>query len=135
VRPRIAAAWRRRAAAALAWAAVACVATSNAPRPIALSVEQGAPHTVVGRLSGFNDSREYVFDGRAGQRLTVEVEGAGGIRGTVVAPSGAQEGGPGGVIYDGVLAESGTYRLRVNESPMGEGWSGTFRVTITQRSP
>ncbi|HTP26446.1 MAG TPA: hypothetical protein VMK12_12410 [Anaeromyxobacteraceae bacterium] len=103
-------------------------------RVLALKADS-EPHKIEARLSGPGDVLELVFDARAGDHLTVGVVGAGGVRGTVISPSGAQEGGPGGVIINQAAKETGTYRLRVTESPMGEAWTGTVLVTIALRPP
>jgi hypothetical protein len=114
-----------------------CVLTACATAPPSARVIKlkgdGAPHRIEGRLSGLADVLEFTFDAHSGDHLTVEVKGAGGVRGTVISPSGTQEGGPGGVIFDQPVTETGTYRLRISESPMGEAWTGNVLVTVALR--
>jgi len=48
----------------------------------------------------------------------------------VIFPSGKQDGGPGGVVFDDKIDESGDYRIGVTESSMANAWRGNFTVTI-----
>lgn len=62
--------------------------------------------------------------------MRVEIRGRGATRGVVIFPSSQQDGGPGGVIFDGILPETGDYRIRITESSMANEWRGSFTVTI-----
>ncbi len=62
--------------------------------------------------------------------MRVDIRGRGPTRGVVIFPSGKQDGGPGGVIYDDTIDEEGDYKIRVTESMMAEAWKGKFTVTI-----
>ena len=87
---------------------------------------------VSGRLSGMNDSVVFVARARKGQRMRVTVvRSSGPVRSFVISPSGESEGQPGtGTIFDEELTETGPYRIRVNESQMGEAWRGSFLLEI-----
>jgi hypothetical protein len=87
---------------------------------------------VSGRLSGMNDGAVFVARARRGQRMRVTVvRSSGPIRSFVISPSGEAEGQPGtGTIFDEELTETGAYRVRVNESQMGEAWRGSFLLEI-----
>jgi hypothetical protein len=82
------------------------------------------------QLQGLHDEREFAFHADAETRVTIELAAPGAIRGVLVYPSGKQEGGPGGVILNHKLTETGEYRLRVRESPMGETWQGPFSLRV-----
>lgn len=86
--------------------------------------------TARGYLRGARDEALFVLRARASQHMRVEIRGRGATRGVVIFPSGQQDGGPGGVIFDGILPETGDYPIRVTESSMAEGWRGSFTVTI-----
>lgn len=96
--------------------------------------QRGATTTSVhGRLRGINDKALFVVRARQGQHMQIEITGRGPTRGFITSPSGAQNGGPGGIVFDEDLTETGDYRIRVTESQMGNEWRGTFilKVTIT----
>ena len=83
-----------------------------------------------GYLRGVRDEAWFVIRARAGQRMRVDVRGRGPTRGVLYFPSGKQDGGPGGIIYDGEIDESGDYRIRVTESSMANAWRGSFTVIV-----
>jgi hypothetical protein len=83
-----------------------------------------------GYLRGVRDEVWFVIRASAGQHMRVEVRGRGPTRGVLFFPSGKQDGGPGGVIYDGEIDESGDYRIRVTESSMANAWRGRFTVIV-----
>jgi hypothetical protein len=83
-----------------------------------------------GYLRGVRDEKWFVLRARAHQHMRVEIKGRGATRGVLYFPSGKQDGGPGGVIFDGVIDENGDYRIRVTESSMANAWSGSFTVTV-----
>lgn len=88
------------------------------------------PLQIEDRLEGIHDEREFVFRAHAGMRVTIELSAPGGIRRVLVYPSGKREGGPGGGTFTHELPETGEYRLRVTESPMGESWQGSFKIRV-----
>ncbi len=124
--------WGTHIVASGIWATGGCSAPLSLPPAVPQHVQSEA-RTFEGELSGIDDRRDFNFEGRAGQRLTIRVECSGGIRVIVKSPSGAEEGAPGGFIPDLPLNETGTYRVRIMESPMGESWKGSFRLTINIR--
>ena len=83
-----------------------------------------------GYLRGVRDEAWFVLRAKPGQHMRIEIRGRGPTRGVVVFPSGKQDGGPGGVIYEGVIDESGDYKIRVTESSMAEAWRGRFTLTV-----
>ena len=103
--------------------------TESSPRRIKF-----ARHATVARATGYvrgvRDEVWFVLRAKSGQHMRIEIRGRGPTRGVVVFPSGKQDGGPGGLIYDGVIDESGDYKIRVTESSMAEGWRGRFTVTV-----
>src|SRR5262245_46324518 len=77
---------------------------------------------VKGSLHHIHDEASFVLHARAGQRMQVNIIANGPSRGVVTFPSGRQDGGPGGIVFDDRLTETGDYRIRVTESSMGEEW-------------
>src|SRR5882762_8169423 len=86
--------------------------------------------TARGYLRGIRDEANFVLRAKAGQHMRVEIRGQGATRGVVTFPSGQADGQPGGVIFDGILPDTGDYRIRVTESNMANPWSGSFTVII-----
>jgi hypothetical protein len=86
--------------------------------------------TVRGYLRGINDEAVYLLRAKAGQHMRVEIRGRGATRGVVTFPSGGQDGSPGGVVFDGIIPDTGDYRIRVTESSMAEAWRGSFTLII-----
>ena len=103
--------------------------TEKAPQRITFT--RGA---IVARATGFlrgiRDEAWFVLRASAGQHARVEIKGRGATRGVLVFPSGKQDGGPGGLIYDDNIDETGDYKIRVTESSMANAWRGGFTVTI-----
>jgi hypothetical protein len=81
-------------------------------------------------LTGISSQRWFSVRARAGQTMIVLVEGRGPTRGVVHFPNGRTEGQPGGRVFDGLLPVTGTYRIRVTESPMGTAWRGPVTVVV-----
>jgi len=89
---------------------------------------------ISGRLTPKNDEARYVLQASSGQRLTVELTGAGPLSGEVMSPSGKKEGQPGGgVFFDEQLTESGDYRIRISEGSRGEKRNVRFVLRIRVR--
>lgn len=86
--------------------------------------------TVRGYLRGAHDEANFVLRASAGQHMRVEIRGRGATRGMVTFPSGQGDGGPGGVVFDGLLPDTGDYGIRVTESSMANAWRGSFTVII-----
>jgi hypothetical protein len=86
--------------------------------------------TVRGYLRGARDEANFVLRAKAGQHMRVEIKGRGATRGVVTFPSGQGDGQPGGVIFDGVLPDTGDYGIRVTESSMADAWRGNFTVIV-----
>src|SRR5437667_1557297 len=81
-------------------------------------------------LRGIRDEVNFVLRAKAGQHMRVEINGRGATRGVVIFPSSKQDGGPGGVVFDDNLDETGDYRIRVTESSMANAWRGSFTGTV-----
>ncbi len=86
--------------------------------------------TVRGHLRGIRDEANFVLRAKAGQHMRVEIRGRAATRGMVTFPSGQGDGGPGGVVFDGILPDTGDYGIRVTESSMANAWRGSFTVII-----
>jgi hypothetical protein len=83
-----------------------------------------------GYLRGVREEKWFVLRAQANQHMRVEIKGRGATRGVLYFPSGKQDGGPGGLIFDDIIDENGDYRIRVTESSMANSWRGRFTVTI-----
>jgi hypothetical protein len=88
---------------------------------------------VKGSLHHIHDEASFILHARSGQRMQVNIIAHGPTHGVVIFPSGRQDGGPGGVIFDDRLTETGDYRIRVTESSMGEEWQGMFLLKVRIR--
>src|SRR5438045_4818726 len=114
----------------IAAAVIAC-AVSVAVAQTRIYFGRGATRTTArGYLRGIRDEVNFVLRAKAGQHMRVEINGRGATRGVVIFPSGKQDGGPGGLVFDDNLDETGDYRIRVTESSMANAWRGRFTVTI-----
>lgn len=88
--------------------------------------------SVKGQLKGIHDKANFVVRAAKGQHMRVNIIASGSARGSIVAPSGEQiGGGPGGVVFDEELPQTGDYRIRVTESTMGEAWRGGFTLEVS----
>ncbi|PYS22196.1 MAG: hypothetical protein DMF72_14650 [Acidobacteria bacterium] len=108
---------------------IAAAQTKNAPRRIVFARGATVARST-GYMRGIRSEVWFVLRLSAGQHIRVEVGGSGSTRGVVIWPSGKQDGGPGGVIYDGEVDETGDYKIAVGESLMGEAWRGPLTVTV-----
>jgi hypothetical protein len=86
--------------------------------------------TARGYLHGQNDAAIFLLRARAGQHRRVEIAGRGGTHGVVIFPSGKQDGGPRGVVFDDDINEAGDYRISVTKSSIADAWSGSFTIKV-----
>jgi hypothetical protein len=107
-------------------------ASTTAERRIRLKKGQTVA-SVKGALRHIHDEASFVVRARAGQHMRITITGEGPTRGVVTFPSGQQDGGPGGLVFDDRLPETGDYRIRVTESSMGEEWKGRFFLEVSIR--
>jgi len=102
---------------------------------------EGAPQRIVfargatvaratGYLRGIRDSAWFVLRASAGQHMRININTRDATRGTVIYPSGKQDGQPGGLIFDETIDETGDYKIGVGESPMANAWRGNFTVVV-----
>lgn len=99
--------------------------------PLRITFARGATvATGKGYLNGVHDSAWFVLRLGAGQHIRVEIGARGSTRGVLIWPSGKQDGGPGGVIYDDTVDETGDYKISIGESLMGEAWRGPLTVKV-----
>jgi hypothetical protein len=86
---------------------------------------------VTGRFTPKETESFFVIHGHTGQHMKVEIKPLTPdliTAGTVTAPSGKSDGGPGGVIYDSDLTETGDYSIRVFERQ--QNLAGRFAVHV-----
>jgi hypothetical protein len=86
--------------------------------------------TIIDSLSGMEDHAYFTFDAKANQHATLTIQGRGATAAVVIFPDGSQEGGPGGIIFDGRLPASGKSTIRVFEHQMAEAWKGKYTLTL-----
>jgi len=110
-------------------AIAASAQATNAPRRIVFA--RGATVArATGYLRGIRDHASFVLRANSGQHMRVEINAPGSSRGSVVYPSGKQDGQPGGLMFDDTIDETGDYKIVVGESLMGEAWRGRFTVKV-----
>ncbi|HXT64491.1 MAG TPA: hypothetical protein VN696_15740 [Pyrinomonadaceae bacterium] len=115
----------------LTLAASVCVFAQTEAAPRRIIFARGATVArATGHLRGMSDESWFVLRAKSGQQMRVEIRGRGPTRGVLIFPSGKQDGGPGGVIYDGMIDEDGDYKIRVTESMMAEAWKGRFTLIV-----
>lgn len=123
--------YKSRLSCCLAVAAIIALASLATFAQTRVYFARGATRaTARGYLRGIRDEANFVLRAKAGQHMRVEIRGRGATRGVVTAPSGQIEGQPGGVIFDGILPDTGDYGIRVTESMMADPWRGSFTVII-----
>ena len=101
-----------------------------------LVFKRGQTHAIVeGRITRGNPRVCFSVRGRAGQHMTVRIVPHGELRtsGHVVSPSGKSDGGPGGIVFDDTVQETGVYRICVE--PRQQSQPGSFRLEITVTPP
>src|SRR5215471_20578165 len=119
-------------------AILTCIATLwPAEREQRIHLKPGGREVrIAGRLTAKADQANYILRADKDQRLTVRLMGPGPLSGTVTAPSGKEEGQPGGgVFFDSQLIETGGYRIRISEGNRGEKRNVRFELRIRLLSP
>jgi hypothetical protein len=123
--------YKSRFSCCLAVAAIIALASLTTFAQTRVYFARGATRaTARGYLRGIRDEANFVLRAKAGQHMRVEIRGSGATRGIVTFPSGQGDGQPGGVIFDGLLPDTGDYRIQVTESSMADPWRGSFTVII-----
>ena len=93
--------------------------------------------SVKGRVTKSQPRPCYVLQARSGQHMMVNIAAVTpqlAMAGQVTSPSGMQDGGPGGVIFDGDLKETGDYRICVFQHTMATNLTtGEFIVEVIIR--
>jgi hypothetical protein len=87
-----------------------------------------------GRFTPLNERVRYVIKARKGDHMVVNIipvtRGL-TMAGTVRFPSGQGDGGPGGIIMNSDLDESGDYIVEVSQHTMGSNYkSGSFILEV-----
>ncbi|MGH9873499.1 MAG: hypothetical protein ACRD9S_13695 [Pyrinomonadaceae bacterium] len=89
---------------------------------------------VPGRFTPANERPRYVIRARKGDHMVVNIipvtRGL-TMAGTVKFPSGQGDGGPGGIIMNSDLDETGEYTVEVSQHTMGSNYkSGSFILEV-----
>src|SRR5262249_48375933 len=106
-----------------------CVAQAS-DHPIVFKAHQTKAYTS-GQFSKTVHEVCFLFIARAGQHLLVRIRPLSPeliTAAVVIYPSGKQDGGPGGTVFDSELSETGKYRLRVSQRQSEV--EGRFRVLV-----
>jgi hypothetical protein len=109
--------YRSRSAGLFLCTALLSFAVLGAERRIQLKPGQSST-TVKGRFPKDGKDQLYVLNARAGQHLRIAIRPADSqliTAGQIKSPSGKYDGGPGGVIFDADLTETGSYQIRISE--------------------
>src|SRR5436853_3983160 len=86
--------------------------TERAPQRIVFA--RGATVArATGYLRGNRDAAWFVLRASAGQHMRITINARDATRGTVIYPSGKQEGQPGGRFFDDNIDETGDYKIGV----------------------
>lgn len=84
-----------------------------------------------GTFYKFEDNAKFVVKAEKGQRMLVNIYSETmGTAGVVIFPSGEQDGTIGGLVFDGVLTESGDYTIRVSQRPTEHTFPAQFTVEV-----
>jgi hypothetical protein len=86
-----------------------------------------------GYLQNIHSRSMFTFRAHAGQHVRVNIVGYGSTRGVVLFPHSGQDGGPGGVVFDETVHQTGLYSIRVTEDTMADAWHGRVAVYVTRR--
>src|SRR5207237_8503533 len=97
---------------------IAAAQTKKAPRRIVFARGETVARST-GYMRGIRSEAWFVLRLSARQHIRVEIGGNGSTRGVLIWPSGKQDGGPGGGIYDGDVYETGDYQIGVGGSMVG----------------
>lgn len=106
-------------------------ATGTQDHPLKFKPGQ-ASASAVGRFSKYGEQVYFVFTASSGDHLRVNIIPLARelvTAGVLIYPSGREDGGPGGVVFDDDVNESGRYRIRVTTRPAGNP-IGSFRVVV-----
>lgn len=86
---------------------------------------------VNGRFSQPGETRYYLLNARAGQRLTLMFTGVGAMRAGITFPNGGGDGPFSGKGNTVELPVSGDYIIYVSQNTMaGEPWAGNFTLAV-----
>ncbi|WP_114701366.1 hypothetical protein [Psychrobacter proteolyticus] len=107
----------------------------NSDTPLHFS--KGAISSVItGKLNPNNDERWYRFDAISEQYTVINITPLAGTSetanvGVLHMPNGTQDGSKGGIVYQGCLPATGTYRLRIARNLMAtEGKIAGYKVEV-----
>ncbi len=98
-----------------------------------LTVREGTAREI-GRFSPHDREKAYCVHARAGQSMKVTITPLSAdmaTQGHIVSPSGQEDGGPGGVIFNDRLTEEGRYQIIVGQRL--EKMPGAFELSIELR--
>jgi hypothetical protein len=115
---------------------IALVLHAGAASDRSLVFKRGQTRAIVeGRITREDPRVCFSVRGRAGQHMTVRIVPHGGLltSGHVVSPSGKSDGGPGGIVFDDTLQETGVYRICVE--PRQQSHPGSFHLQVTVTPP
>ena len=115
--------------------AAANATTANQPTPI--QINKGQISTVItGKLNPNQNERWYYFEAASWQYALINIAPLVGTAetanvGVLHMPNGTQDGGKGGIIYQGCLPQTGKYKLRIARNLMAtQGKTAGYKVEV-----
>ncbi|KRG35789.1 hypothetical protein ACQKC9_07595 [Psychrobacter sp. NPDC078409] len=107
----------------------------NSDTPLHFS-KSAISSVITGKLNPNDNERWYRFDATSGQYAVINITLLAGTSetanvGVLHMPNGTQDGGKGGIVYQGCLPATGTYRLRIARNFMAtEGKIAGYKVEV-----
>ena len=92
--------------------------------------------TLTGKLTPNQNERWYQFDAMSWQYALINITSLAGTPetanvGVLHMPNGAQDGGKGGIVYQGCLPQTGKYKLRIARNLMAtQGKTAGYKVEV-----
>lgn len=105
------------------------------PTPIQINKGQIST-TLTGKLMPNQNEHWYQFDAMSWQYALINITSLAGTAetanvGVLHMPNGAQDGGKGGIVYQGCLPQTGKYKLRIARNLMAtQGKTAGYKVEV-----
>lgn len=110
---------------------------NNANNPAPIQIDKGQiSTTITGKLNPNQNEHWYHFNAMSWQYALVNITSLAATPetanvGVLYLPDGTQDGGKGGIVYQGCLAQTGNYKLRIARNLMAtEGKTAGYKVEV-----
>ena len=111
--------------------------TNSATKPTPIQISKGQiSTTLTGKLTPNQNEHWYQFDAMSWQYALINITSLAGTPetanvGVLHMPNGAQDGGKGGIVYQGCLPQTGKYKLRIARNLMAtQGKTAGYKVEV-----